>query len=652
MLNKRDNPWIFRTYSGHSTAQASNELFRKNLAKGQTGLSVAFDLPTQLGLDADHPLARGEVGKVGVPIGHIGDMERLFAGIPLAEMNTSLTINATASWLLALLIAVCERQGGDPKNLKGTTQNDILKEYLSRGTYIFPPAPSLKLTTDVIVYAGAQMPKFNPVNVCPYHLQEAGATPVQEIAFGLANAVAILDTVRRSDSVSGEDFFQIVGRVSFFLDSSLRFIEEMCKTKAFAHLWDKICKGRYGVSDENLRRFRYGVQVNSLNLTEAQPENNIVRIIYELLGVTLSRAHRARAVQLPAWNEAIGLPRPWDQQLSLRVQQILAYETDLLEYDDVFAGSFVVKAKVEELVEGAERELQKILDMGGALAAIQSGYMKTELVRANGERLKAIEEGRLKVVGVNCFTETDESPLAGGLSFLRPDDVAEREQIELLHAFRERRDGAAVDKALKDLRRCGENGENIMPVSIACAHAGVTTGEWGESLRQVFGEYRAPTGVAGVRVSSESEEMRLLRDEVKVVEKKLQTKLRFLVAKPGLDGHSSGAEQIALKARDLGIEVIYQGIRTTPASIVQSALQEDVHLIGLSILSGAHGHLVREVLEGLRAKGLQEIPVVVGGIIPKEDEKKLLSLGVKKIFTPKDFELNKVFSEILRVFYD
>jgi ethylmalonyl-CoA mutase len=647
LLNKKDRPWIIRTYSGHSSAGESNKLYKKNLAKGQTGLSVAFDLPTQTGYDADHILARGEVGKVGVPIGHIDDMCALFEDIPIEEMNTSMTINATAPWLLALYIAACERQGGDPKKLKGTTQNDILKEYLSRGTYAFPPEPSLKMTTDIIAYTYKNIPKWNPVNVCPYHLQEAGATPVQELAFGLANAVCILDAVKDSGQVPESDFMQAVGRISFFLDSGIRFIEEMCKTKAFTRMWKSICEERYGVTDDKLSRFRYGVQVNSLGLTEAQPENNIIRIIFELLGVTLAKDGRARAIQLPAWNEALGLPRPWDQQWSLRVQQILASETDLLEYQDIFDGSHVIEEKIASLREEALSLMSEIERLGGSVAAIESGFMKSLLVSSNAARFKAIEEGDQKLVGVNCFRETEDSPLAGEGKILEIDENAEKEQVKRLEAFRKKRCTADVQVALEGIKQAIKEGANIMPPSIRAAHAGVTTGEWTTALREVFGEYRAPTGVSGVSVNSKSEDTQKVRTKTADVEQRIGHKVRMLVGKPGLDGHSNGAEQIALKARDVGFEVIYQGIRLTPEEIVNTALQEDVDVIGISILSGSHIYLLQETMSLLKEKGLEKLPVIVGGIIPPKDEEKLLAMGVKKVFTPKDYEMNEIVSEIL-----
>lgn len=649
MATKHNKPWIFRTYSGHSTATASNALYKQNLAKGQTGLSIAFDLPTQTGYDSDHVLARGEVGKVGVPVCHIEDMSELFNGIPLEKMNTSMTINATAAWLLALYIAVNERQGGNNQLLQGTTQNDILKEYLSRGTYAFPPTPSLKLTTDTIAYTYKHLPKWNPVNVCPYHLQEAGATPVQELAYGLTNALTILDAVRDSGQVPAPDFPQVVGRISFFLDAGTRFIEEMCKVRAFNVMWQKICAERYGVTDEKLARFRYGVQVNSLGLTELQPENNIIRIILEALGVTLSKDARARALQLPAWNEALGLPRAFDQQWSLRIQQILAYETDLLEYDDLFNGNPVIEKKTRELIIAAEAEMKKIQAMGGAVKAIESGYIKSQLVLANARRVKAIEEGRIKVIGVNCYQESETSPLLAAGTILKINPACEREQLEKLGAFKTKRNAVEVKTALESLKASAKNGQNIMPVSIRCAHAGVTTGEWADTLRKIFGEYRAPTGISGIAIGSTSECAEKTRAEFIQAEKQLGRKIRMLVGKPGLDGHSNGAEQIALAARDMGMEVIYQGIRLTPAEIANTALEEDVDVIGLSILSGSHLALIPETLKLLREKGLAKVPVVVGGIIPAADAQALMKQGVKKVYTPKDFELTQIMSDIAKL---
>src|SRR5688572_8923024 len=580
----RDRPWVFRTYSGHSSARASNELYRGNLAKGQTGLSVAFDLPTQTGFDADHPLARGEVGKVGVPIGHIEDMQALFAGIPLDRMNTSMTINATAAWLLALYVATAERSGVAAEKLSGTTQNDIIKEYLSRGTYVFPPEPSMRLTTDIVAYTVASIPKWNPINVCSYHLQEAGATPTQEIAFAMANANGVLDRTRERTDVGADALPEVVGRISFFLNAGIRFVEEIAKARAMAELWDEITAERYGVADPVLRRFRYGVQVNSLGLTEAQPENNVIRIVLEALGVTFSKKARCRALQLPAWNEALGLPRPWDQQWSLRIQQILAYETDLLEYEDLFDGSHVIEKQTSDLIASAKEELARVMKMGGAVAAIESAYMKQQLVAANTRRLRSIESGERVVVGVNAYTETEPSPLTTGQSILVVDESAEREQIESLRAFRNRRSAGEVSAALRELDDALASGRNVMPVSIRAAHAGVTTGEWADALRQRFGEYRAPTGVVAGESATASEETAAVRKRVHALGRELGRPLKLLVGKPGLDGHSNGAEQIAVKARDVGIEVVYEGIRLTPEEIASSARDEGVHVIGLSIL--------------------------------------------------------------------
>ncbi|HEY8156279.1 MAG TPA: protein meaA [Myxococcota bacterium] len=647
---ERERPWVFRTYSGHSSARASNQLYRSNLAKGQTGLSVAFDLPTQTGYDADHPLARGEVGKVGVPIGQIDDMTALFEGLPLGRMNTSMTINATASWLLALYVAVAERQGADPKLLQGTTQNDLIKEYLSRGTYIFPPAPSMRLISDMVAYSVDAIPKWNPINVCSYHLQEAGATPVQEIAYAMATAVAVLDAVKARPDVPAAAIPRIVGRISFFLNAGIRFVEEVCKVRAMTALWDEIGRERYGVADETLRRFRYGVQVNSLGLTEAQPENNVIRIVLEALGVTLSKNARCRALQLPAWNEALGLPRPWDQQWSLRIQQVLAYETDLLEYEDLFDGSRVVEARTAELRAAARAELENVLAQGGVVAAVESAYMKQRLVESQSARTQAIESGEQVVVGVNRFTEAEPSPLlAGGQSFLEVDASAEREQIERLRAFRARRVQAEVTAALQNLKDVLANGGNVMPPSIGAAHAGVTTGEWADALRALFGEYRAPTGVVARRMASASPRTREVQERVKAVSARLGRPLKILIGKPGLDGHSNGAEQIAVKARDVGMEVVYEGIRLTPEEIVQSARDEGVHVIGLSVLSGSHGTLVTDVLERLRRSGLASLPVVVGGIIPEEDAARLRQAGVKRVYTPKDFDLTRIMGEIVDV---
>ncbi len=642
----RDKPWIFRTYAGHSTAAKSNELYRRNLSKGQTGLSIAFDLPTQTGYDSDHELARGEVGKVGVPVSHLGDMRTLLEGIPLDQMNTSMTINATAAWLLALYIAVADETGASRDKLTGTIQNDIIKEYLSRGTYVFPPGPSLRLIQDTIVYSYLNVPKWNPTNVCSYHLQEAGATPVQELAFALATAIAVLDQVKASGQVPDKDFATVVGRMSFFVNAGLRFVTEICKMRAFNELWDEITRERYGVEDAKNRLFRYGVQVNSLGLTEPQPENNVYRILIEMLAVTLSKNARARAVQLPAWNEALGLPRPWDQQWSLRMQQVLAYETDLLEYGDIFEGSHEIARKVEELKAQARSELATIESLGGAVAAID--YMKRRLVESNTARLNGIETGSQVVVGVNRFRESEQSPLSAGEgSIMVVDPAVEADQIERLKAWRAARDGKAAAAALAALERAAKDGANIMEPSIACAKAGVTTGEWGTVLRSIFGEYRAPTGVAQAAVVREDGQLEKVRLEAERVSAKLGRRIKFLVGKPGLDGHSNGAEQIAVRARDCGMDVLYEGIRLTPAQIVRAALDESVHVVGLSILSGSHVPLVRDVMDRMRTEGLTDIPVIVGGIIPPEDEKVLRSFGVAAVYTPKDFQLNDIMADIV-----
>ena len=645
MQQRRDEPWLFRTYAGHSTAAKSNALYRQNLAKGQTGLSIAFDLPTQTGYDPDHELAKGEVGKVGVPISHLGDMGVLFEGIPLDCMNTSMTINATAAWLLALYVAVADQQGIARAKLTGTIQNDIIKEYLSRGTYVFPPAPSLRLIKDTIVFSCREAPKWNPTNVCSYHLQEAGATPVQELAFALATAQAVLDTVRASGEVSAEELPQVVGRISFFVNAGLRFLTEICKMRAFTELWDEICRERYGVEDAKLRRFRYGVQVNSLGLTEQQPENNVYRILLETLGVTLSKSARARAVQLPAWNEAMGLPRPWDQQWSLRLQQVLAYETDLLEFGDIFDGSQEIARKVEALKAEAKAELRRIEDMGGAVAAID--YMKQRLVESNAERVNRIETGEQTVVGVNRWRESEPSPLSAGESVIEVvDEHVEREQVARLEAWRAQRDAGAVKQALDDLGRAAKEGHNVMEPSIACAKAGVTTGEWGACLRRIFGEFRAPTGVAGASAAAFSG-VEDVRRRVDQVSERLGRRIKLLVGKPGLDGHSNGAEQIAVRARDCGMEVVYEGIRLTPAQIVRAAVEESAHVVGVSILSGSHVSLVRDVIERMRKEGLDDVPLVVGGIIPPDDAKVLKALGVAAVYTPKDFELNAIMGDIV-----
>jgi (2R)-ethylmalonyl-CoA mutase len=644
----RDKPWIFRTYAGHSTAAESNALYRKNLANGQTGLSVAFDLPTQTGYDPDHELAKGEVGKVGVSIAHIGDMRALFDGIPLAEMNTSMTINATAPWLLALYIAVADEQGAPRAALQGTTQNDLIKEYLSRGTYVFPPKPSLDLTKDVILFTTREMPKWNPMNVCSYHLQEAGATPVQELSFALATACAVLDTVVASGEVPEGTLEDVVGRISFFVNAGLRFITEICKLRAFAELWDEITRDRYGVTDPKKRIFRYGVQVNSLGLTEQQPENNVHRIMIEMLAVTLSKRARARAVQLPAWNEALGLPRPWDQQWALRMQQILAFETDLLEYDDVFDGSKVIEAKVEELKEAARAELARIDAMGGASAAVDTGALKRALVESNAKRLAAIESGEQIVVGVNRYTQGEPSPLMTGEgAFLSVPETVEMEAVHRIRAWRSQRDGAVAEAALAELESAAREGRSVMPASIASAKAGVTTGEWGEALRRVFGEYRAPTGVSiETQTGGATQELRLMVADLGAA---LGATPRMLVGKPGLDGHSNGAEQIALRARDVGMEVTYDGIRQTPAEIVASARESGAHVIGLSILSGSHVPLVREVMARLRLEGLDHVPVVVGGIISAEDDNVLRNMGVSGVYTPKDFSLDAIMGDLVKV---
>ena len=671
-MGERTKPWVMRTYAGHSSAAASNELYRRNLAKGQTGLSVAFDLPTQTGHDPDDELARGEVGKVGVPISHIGDMRALFADIPLAQMNTSMTINAPAMWLLALYEAVAREQARDAgldeagqdaavRQLAGTTQNDIIKEYLSRGTHVFPPAPSLRLTSDTIAYTLSAMPKWNPVNICSYHLQEAGATPTQEVAFAMATAIEILDGVRDSGQVPQERFGEVVARISFFVNAGVRFVEEMCKMRAFVALWDELTRERYGVQDPKHRRFRYGVQVNSLGLTEAQPENNVQRIVLEMLGVTLSKDARARAVQLPAWNEALGLPRPWDQQWSLRMQQVLAYESDLLEYDDLFTGSVVVEAKVEEIVSGAKALMDRIAELGGAVAAVESGFLKGELVAAHARRRQRIEAGDEIVVGVNAFTTTEPNPLTEDLdtAIHRVDPGVEAAAADAVRAWRTERDAdparaQEVRDALEELKRAADTDENLMPATVRCAAAGVTTGEWASALRSVFGEYRAPTGLSGsvgvgdgTADTPSGRRMQAVRDEVRRTGEELGTHLRLLVGKPGLDGHSNGAEQVAVRARDVGFEVVYQGIRLTTGEIVAAAVAEDVHCVGISVLSGSHLELVPEILSGLAESGAGEVPVVVGGIIPAADEARLREQGVASVFTPKDHDLTAAMAVIV-----
>ena len=646
---RRDKPWMFRTYAGHSTARESNLLYRSNLAQGQTGLSIAFDLPTQTGYDSDHPLSRGEVGKVGVPVSHLGDMTALFEGIPLGQMNTSMTINATAVWLMALYIAAAEKQGVPRAKLQGTTQNDIIKEYLSRGSYVFPPTASLRLTQDLILFTTKEAPKFNPINVCSYHLQEAGATPVQELAYALATAVAVLDNVKKSGELSAEDFAQVVGRISFFVNAGMRFVTELCKMRAFTELWDEIVLKRYGVADEKLRRFRYGVQVNSLGLTEQQPENNVTRILIEMLAVVLSKGARARAVQLPAWNEALGLPRPFDQQWSLRMQQIMAYETDLLEYGDIFDGSSEISRKVAALKEEALAELAKIDALGGAAVAVESGYMKSKLVESNTARLEAIEAGEQVVVGVNRFTGGEPSPLtAGDNQIMVVPPHIEAEQIARLNAWREQRDAYAAKAALEQLSQAAKEGRNMVEPSIAAAKAGVTTGEWGNVLRGVFGEYRAPTGVSSTarQVGGALDDV---RGEVQRVSTKIGKRAKFLVGKPGLDGHSNGAEQIAVRARDAGFDVIYAGIRSTPKELVETAKKEGVHCVGLSILSGSHVTLAHEVMQRMKDEGLAGVPLVVGGIIPPADEKLLREEGVAAVYTPKNFDLNAIMTDLAHI---
>ncbi|RQP06770.1 MAG: protein meaA [Paracoccus sp. BP8] len=642
-MAEKDKPWLFRTYAGHSTAEKSNALYRGNLAKGQTGLSVAFDLPTQTGYDSDHVLARGEVGKVGVPICHLGDMRALFDQIPLEQMNTSMTINATAPWLLSLYIAVAEEQGADVTKLQGTVQNDIIKEYLSRGTYICPPKPSLRMITDVAAYTAKHLPKWNPMNVCSYHLQEAGATPEQELAYALATGIAVLDDLKTK--VEPQDFPAMVGRISFFVNAGIRFVTEMCKMRAFTELWDEICRTRYGIEEEKYRRFRYGVQVNSLGLTEQQPENNVYRILLEMLAVVLSKNARARAVQLPAWNEALGLPRPWDQQWSLRMQQIVAYETDLLEYGDLFDGNPAIAAKVEELKSGARAELATLDEMGGAIAAIE--YMKSRLVESNAERLNRIEANETVVVGVNRWQQGEPSPLtAGDGGIMVVDPAVEQDQIARLDAWRQARDEAAVETALAALRDAAQRGQNVMPFSIAAAKAGATTGEWAAVMRQVHGEYRGPTGVSA-SPSNRTEGLEPIREAVDAVSRRLGRRLKFLVGKPGLDGHSNGAEQIAFRARDCGMDITYEGIRLTPEQIVTRAAEDNAHVVGLSILSGSHLPLIEELMERMRAAGLSHVPVVVGGIIPDEDAARLLKMGVARVYTPKDFELNRIMMDIV-----
>ncbi|MFD5779404.1 protein meaA [Streptomyces sp. NPDC126933] len=651
--HQKDRPWLMRTYAGHSTAEASNELYRRNLAKGQTGLSVAFDLPTQTGYDPDHILARGEVGRVGVPLSHLGDMRRLFQDIPLERTNTSMTINATAMWLLALYQVVAEEQGADLTKLQGTTQNDIVKEYLSRGTHVFPPVPSLRLTTDMITYTVNHIPKWNPINICSYHLQEAGATPVQEIAYAMSTAVAVLDAVFASGQIPEDRRGDVVARISFFVNAGVRFIEEMCKMRAFSRIWDQVTRERYGIENAKQRRFRYGVQVNSLGLTEAQPENNVQRIVLEMLAVTLSKDARARAVQLPAWNEALGLPRPWDQQWSLRIQQVLAHESDLLEYEDIFEGSHVIEAKVASLAAESLAEMDRIEAMGGAMAAVESGYLKSQLVSSHAGRRARIESGEEKIVGVNCYESTEPNPLTADLdtAIMTVDPANEARVVTALHTWRDNRDEARATEALTALKKAAAGTANLMPATVECARAGVTTGEWSWALRDVFGEFRAPTGVSGAPVAVTAEAgtpLAAVREKVSRTAEDLGSgRLRLLVGKPGLDGHSNGAEQIAVRARDAGFEVVYQGIRLTPEQIVTAALAEDVHCVGLSILSGSHGALVPDVLARLREAGAADIPVIVGGIIPNADAEELRAAGVAAVFTPKDFGITGIIGRIV-----
>ena len=654
-MNKvKDKPWMIRTYAGHSSAEASNRLYRENLKKGQTGLSVAFDLPTQTGYDSDHILSKGEVGKVGVPISHIGNMQTLFNKIPLEKMNTSMTINAPAPWLLALYIATAEKQGVDKSLLAGTTQNDITKEYLSRGTYIFPPEPSLKLTTDVIKYTTSEIPKWNPINICSYHLQEAGATPEQELSFALATAIGVLEYLHNSEKIKKSLFEKIVGRISFFVNSGMRFVTETAKMASFTELWDEICSKRFKISDPKYRRFRYGMQVNSLGLTELQPENNVYRILIQMLPVVIAKNSRARAVQLPAWNEALGLPRPWDQQWSLRLQQIMAYETDLLEFSDIFEGSKVLKEKINLLKKSAYDQLSKIDKIGGLIPAIENGYLKSQLVESQTNRQRNIEQGEQKVVGVNCFSEGENSPLVdekdGG--FMKVNDEAEKTQINNVKNWKEKRNNKKVVLCLKKLKEIATQGGNIMEVSIDCAHQGVTTGEWSNVMREVFGEYRAPTGIVSSHISktkSDDSDIHKIQKEINKITSKLKRRPKMLVGKPGLDGHSNGAEQIAVRARDIGLEVVYDGIRSTPEQLVVAAIEEGVHIIGLSILSGSHVHLVRVIMNLLKKNNFSRIPVIVGGIIPPADERKLKSFGVKEVFTPKDFKIEEIMQQITQI---
>ena len=650
----KDKPWLIRTYAGHSSAKASNTLYRKNLEKGQTGLSVAFDLPTQTGYDSDHVLAKGEVGKVGVPISHIGNMEELFDKIPLEKMNTSMTINAPATWLLSLYVATAEKQGTKKKLLSGTTQNDITKEYLSRGTYIFPPKPSLKLSTDLIEYTTKEIPKWNPINICSYHLQEAGATPEQELSFALATAIGVLENFSNNSQIKKELYEKIVGRISFFVNSGMRLITETSKMIAFTEMWDEICKKRFKVNEPKFRRFRYGMQVNSLGLTETQPENNVYRILIQMLPVVIAKRSRARAVQLPAWNEALGLPRPWDQQWSLRLQQIMAFETDLLEYDDILMGSKVINEKVKKLKKSAYNELKKIDELGGLVEAIEKGYMKSKLVESQTQRQKSIENGIQKVVGVNCFSGGEKSPLTnendGG--FMKVDENSEKKQIVNVQNWKKNRDTNLVSKLLKELRQKASENYNIMDISIKCAHAGITTGEWSNVMREVFGEYRAPTGIVSSSIQNQkikNDEIESLQKQVEELTKKMKRRPKILVGKPGLDGHSNGAEQIAVRARDIGFEVVYDGIRSTPEQLVGASIEEGVHMIGLSILSGSHVHLVKKIVQLLKKNNRSKVPVVVGGIIPPVDARKLISIGVKAVFTPKDFKIEEIMSSLVNI---
>ena len=650
----KDKPWLIRTYAGHSSAKASNTLYKKNLEKGQTGLSVAFDLPTQTGYDSDHVLAKGEVGKVGVPISHIGNMEELFDKIPLEKMNTSMTINAPATWLLSLYVATAEKQGTKKKLLSGTTQNDITKEYLSRGTYIFPPKPSLKLSTDLIEYTTKEIPKWNPINICSYHLQEAGATPEQELSFALATAIGVIENFSNNSQIKKELYEKIVGRISFFVNSGMRLITETSKMIAFTEMWDEICKKRFKVSEPKFRRFRYGMQVNSLGLTETQPENNVYRILIQMLPVVIAKRSRARAVQLPAWNEALGLPRPWDQQWSLRLQQIMAFETDLLEYDDILMGSKVINEKVKKLKKSAYNELKKIDELGGLVEAIEKGYMKSKLVESQTQRQKSIENGIQKVVGVNCFSGGEKSPLTnendGG--FMKVDENSEKKQIVNVQNWKKNRDTNLVSKLLKELRQKASENYNIMDISIKCAHAGITTGEWSNVMREVFGEYRAPTGIVSSSIQNQkikNDEIESLQKQVEELTKKMKRRPKILVGKPGLDGHSNGAEQIAVRARDIGFEVVYDGIRSTPEQLVGASIEEGVHMIGLSILSGSHVHLVKKIVQLLKKNNRSKVPVVVGGIIPPVDARKLISIGVKAVFTPKDFKIEEIMSSLVNI---